>query len=60
MTNYQITPTVDATQEFIEIAKDFSNPLDLVREAISNAFDAQLHISQLSYIQFKDMVRQSL
>jgi len=38
--HFTITPTVDATQEFIEIANDFSNPLDLVREAISNAYDA--------------------
>lgn len=37
---YQITPTVDQAQEFIEIANDFSNPLDLVREALSNSFDA--------------------
>jgi hypothetical protein len=37
---FQIVPTVDAAQEFIEIATDFSNPLDLVREGISNAFDA--------------------
>lgn len=35
-----ITPKVDETQEFIEIAFDFSNPLDIIREAISNAFDA--------------------
>lgn len=35
-----LTPKVDSAQEFIEIALDFSNPLDLVREAISNAFDA--------------------
>ena len=40
MTNYVISPVVNSTQEFIEIANDFSNPLDLVREAISNAFDA--------------------
>lgn len=33
-------PKVIETQEFIEIAFDFSNPLDLVREAISNSFDA--------------------
>jgi len=39
--NFIITPTVDETQEFIEIANDFSNPLDLVREAISNAYDAK-------------------
>ena len=36
-----IEPKVDSAQEFIEIALDFSNPLDLVREAISNAFDAK-------------------
>ena len=36
-----IIPKVDSAQEFIEIALDFSNPLDLVREAISNAFDAK-------------------
>jgi hypothetical protein len=39
--NFVITPKVDETQEFIEIANDFSNPLDLVREAISNAIDAR-------------------
>ena len=37
---FKIVPSVDAAQEFIEIATDFSNPLDLVREAISNSFDA--------------------
>ncbi|MBO5038347.1 MAG: ATP-binding protein [Alphaproteobacteria bacterium] len=33
-------PRVDEIQEFIEIAHDFSNPLEIVREAISNSFDA--------------------
>ncbi len=28
MINFQITPNVDETQEFIEIVNDFSNPLD--------------------------------
>lgn len=41
MENFDITPKVDATQEFIEISNDFSNPLDLVREAISNSYDAK-------------------
>jgi hypothetical protein len=41
MASFTITPKVDQTQEFLEIANDFSNPLELVREAISNAFDAQ-------------------
>lgn len=40
MSQFEIKPVVDATQEFIEIANDFSNPLDLVREAISNSYDA--------------------
>ena len=40
MNEFVLTPTVDQAQEFIEIANDFANPLDLVREAISNAFDA--------------------
>jgi hypothetical protein len=41
MKQYEIIPEVDQTQEFIEIANDFSNPLEIVREAISNAFDAE-------------------
>ncbi len=41
MKTFLLTPKVDETQEFIEIANDFSNPLDLVREAISNAYDAK-------------------
>lgn len=40
MAGYEITPKVDEVQEFIEIANDFGNHLDLVREAISNSFDA--------------------
>lgn len=48
MSSFIITPKVDETQEFIEIANDFSNPLDLVREAISNSYDAgasAIHVS---------------
>ena len=48
MSQFEIKPVVDATQEFIEIANDFSNPLDLVREAISNSYDAratEIHIA---------------
>jgi hypothetical protein len=43
-----LTPKVDAAREFLEIATDFSNPLDLVRESISNSIDAgasEIHIS---------------
>lgn len=48
LNTFLITPSVNQTQEFIEIANDFSNPLEIVREAISNAFDAtakNIHIS---------------
>ncbi len=42
MGEFILEPKVDHTQEFIEIANDFSNPLELVREAISNSFDAKI------------------
>ncbi len=35
------TPQVDPASEFFEIASDFRDPRDAVREAISNAFDAK-------------------
>lgn len=35
----EINPPVDTTAEFFEIVNDFGNPLELVREAISNAID---------------------
>ena len=34
-------PKVDQAREFLEIANDFANPLDIIREAISNAYDAK-------------------
>ena len=40
MNTYEITPAVDAVREFLEIAGDFTNPLEVVREAVSNAIDA--------------------
>lgn len=49
MESYIITPKVDETQEFIEIANDFSNPLDLVREAISNSYDAKSTEIKISF-----------
>lgn len=49
MDSYVITPRVNETQEFIEIANDFSNPLDLVREAISNSYDAKSTEIQVSF-----------
>lgn len=49
-----LTPKVDETQEFIEIAFDFANPLDLIREAISNAFDAGADHIRLVFDVIKD------
>lgn len=37
----QIEPRVFEEREFREIAEDFSNPCEIFREAISNAFDAK-------------------
>ena len=36
-----LVPSVDQAREFLEIANDFANPLDIVREAVSNAYDAK-------------------
>ena len=49
MDAFTITPEVDETQEFIEIANDFANPLDLVREAISNSYDAKATEIKISF-----------
>lgn len=35
-----ISPAVNSEAEFMEIASDFGNPLEIVREGISNAVDA--------------------
>lgn len=53
-TMIKISPKVDPTQEFIEIAYDFSNPLDLVREGISNAFDAGANKIEILFYVIKD------
>lgn len=37
----EFTPEVNAAAEFLEISNDFSNPKEVVREAISNSFDAK-------------------
>jgi len=36
----QINPQVNPEAEFSEIVNDFGNPLELLREAISNSIDA--------------------
>lgn len=53
-TSIIISPKVDPTQEFIEIAYDFSNPLDLVREGISNGFDAGANRIEILFNVIKD------
>lgn len=35
------TPDVEQSRTFLQIAKDFTKPLDVMREAISNALDAK-------------------
>jgi hypothetical protein len=35
------TPQVNEVNEFIEIASDFEDPLEVVREALSNSYDAR-------------------
>jgi len=37
----QIPPKVNNEAEFLEIANDFGNPLEILREAISNSIDAK-------------------
>lgn len=49
METFEITPKVNQAQEFAEIANDFSNPLELVREAISNSFDAEAKNISVSF-----------
>lgn len=36
----EFTPSVNEAAEFLEISNDFTNPKEVVREAISNSFDA--------------------
>lgn len=35
----KIVPKVNETAEFLEIASDFGNPMELFREALHNAYD---------------------
>jgi hypothetical protein len=41
MTDQMIKPQVNAEAEFLEILNDFGNPLEILREAISNSIDAK-------------------
>jgi hypothetical protein len=53
-------PQVNPSREFLEIASDFSNPLELVREAISNAFDAKATRMDFSFTTFQEHGRPKL
>jgi sensor histidine kinase regulating citrate/malate metabolism len=53
--SYIYKPRVNEIQEFIEIANDFANPLDIVREAISNSYDAHANMISMSF----DAVKQA-
>jgi hypothetical protein len=35
-----IRPRVNEAREFLEIAKDFKDPREIIREALSNSWDA--------------------
>jgi hypothetical protein len=45
----EITPQVNAEAEFLEIASDFGNPLEILREAISNAIDARARTIKIEF-----------
>jgi len=51
--SFVITPKVDERREFLEISRDFGNPLELVREAVSNSYDAGAEEIQILF----DMVQ---
>ena len=45
-------PQIDLAKELLEVSQDFTHPLELVREAISNSFDAcASHINIRAFIQ---------
>lgn len=45
--NQILVPEVNPAAEFLEISNDFTDPKELVREAISNAFDAKSNIIRI-------------
>jgi hypothetical protein len=58
--SYEIVPAVDAVREFLEIAGDFTNPLEVVREAISNSVDADANRIDISFTRLKESGRSVL
>ena len=49
------TPKVIAARTFLQIARDFTRPLDAIREAISNALDAHARNIHLKITEDKTM-----
>jgi len=43
----EFKPTVNPSHEFLEISNDFTNPREIIREAVSNAFDARASIVKI-------------
>ena len=44
-----IQPQVSAEAEFLEIVHDFGNPLEIIREAVSNSIDARATWIKISF-----------
>ncbi|MFW6106804.1 MAG: ATP-binding protein, partial [bacterium] len=44
----RLEPRVDPAAEFLEICNDFTEPREIVREAISNAFDAGANVIKVT------------
>jgi len=45
------TPQVNEVNEFIEIASDFEDPLEVIREALSNSYDANATLVDINIAQ---------
>jgi hypothetical protein len=45
-----VPPTVSAEAEFLEIVNDFGDPLELLREALSNAIDAKASEFRIRFV----------
>ena len=44
-----IRPRVNEAREFLEIAKDFKDPKEIIREALSNSWDAGASLVQIKF-----------
>ena len=44
-----IRPRVNEAREFLEIAKDFKDPKEIIREALSNSWDARASIVEIKF-----------